>query len=50
MNKEDTIKQIAKMIANGEIPKEVYDKYLRKCLIGFMNERDLIEYLKDSDD
>lgn len=47
MNKEDTIKQIAKMIASGEISKEVYDKYLSQCPIGFMNERDLIKYLLD---
>ena len=49
MNKEETIKKIAKMIASGEIPKEVYDKYLSECPIGFMSEKDLINYLKDSD-
>lgn len=47
MNKEDTIKQIAKTIASGEIPKKVYDEYLSQCPIGFMNERDLIKYLLD---
>lgn len=50
MSKEDTIKQIAKMIASGEIPKQVYDKYLSKCPVGFMNEKELIDYLKDSYD
>lgn len=42
---QETIKQIAKMIASGEIPKDVYDKYLGKCPIGFMNEEDLFDYL-----
>lgn len=45
MNREETIKQIAKMIASGETPKEVYDKYLSECPIGFMSEKDLINYL-----
>jgi len=31
MNKVETIKQIAKMIASGKIPKEIYDKYLSNC-------------------
>lgn len=47
MNKEDTLKQICKMIASGEIPDEVYDKYLSKTSIGFMNETDLYDFLKD---
>lgn len=46
MNKEDTLKQICKMIASGEIPDEVYDKYLSKTPIGFMNETDLYDFLK----
>jgi len=37
--------QIAKMIASGEIPNEVYDKYLSETPIGFMPEEDLIKYL-----
>lgn len=47
MNKEDTLKQICKMIASGEIPDEVYDKYLSKTPIGFMNETDLYDFLKN---
>ena len=31
----NTIKAIAKMIASGEIPKEIYDKYLSKTKLGF---------------
>lgn len=46
MNKKDTLKQICKMIASGEIPNEVYDKYLSKTPIGFMNETDLYGFLK----
>lgn len=43
---ENTLKQICKMIASGEIPDEVYDKYLSKTPIGFMNETDLYDFLK----
>lgn len=43
--KRETVKQIAKMIASGEIPSEVYNKYLSKCEIGFMNEKALLSYL-----
>lgn len=46
MNKEDTLKQICKMIASGEIPDEVYNKYLSKTPIGFMNKTDLYNFLK----
>lgn len=31
-----TLHQIARMIASGDIPKEVYDKYLSNTPIGFM--------------
>ena len=31
----NTIKAIANMIASGEIPKEIYDKYLSKTKLGF---------------
>ena len=34
------------MITSGEIPNEVYDKYLSKTPIGFMNETDLYDFLK----
>lgn len=47
MSKEDVIKQIAKMIASGKIPNEIYDKYLSKTPIGFMSADDLIKYLLD---
>lgn len=47
MNKEDTLKQICKMIASGEIPDEVYNKYLSKTPIGFMSKTDLYNFLKD---
>ncbi len=39
------LKQICKMISSGEIPKEVYDKYLSETRIGFMSEEDLEEFL-----
>lgn len=45
ITRKETIKQIAKMIASGEVLKETYDKYLSKCPIGFMSEEDLINYL-----
>lgn len=47
MNKEDPLKQICKMIASGEIPDEVYNKYLSKTPIGFMSKMDLYDFLKD---
>lgn len=43
-DKEKTYNQILKMIASGEIPKEVYNKYLSECEIGFMNYDDLKNY------
>lgn len=46
MNKEETLKQICKMISSGEIPDEVYNKYLSKTPIGFMNKTDLYNFLK----
>ena len=48
MNKEDTLKQICKMIASGEIPDEVYNKYLPtppSILIGFRNEAEKQAFL-----
>ena len=36
MTVEQVIECISKMIASGDIPNEVYDKYLSKCPIGFM--------------
>lgn len=45
-----TIKQIVKMIASGEIPKKVYDKYLSDCPIGFMNEEELLKALEVADE
>lgn len=41
----NTLKQIIKMIVSGEIPNDVYNKYLSNCPIGFMNEEDLFNYL-----
>lgn len=49
MNKEETLKQICKMIASGEIPKQIYDKYLSDTPIGFMNSNDLFEYLENQE-
>lgn len=46
MNREYTLKQICKMISSGEIPDEVYNKYLSKTPIGFMNKTDLYNFLK----
>lgn len=45
MTNNEVLTCIAKMISSGEIPKDVYDKYLSKCPIGFMNETELTEYL-----
>ncbi len=41
----NTLKQIIKMILIGELPNDVYDKYLSNSPIGFMNEEDLFNYL-----
>ncbi len=49
MTVEQVIECISKMIASGDIPNEVYDKYLSKCPIGFMNEDDLFNYLMSID-
>ena len=45
MNYKETIKQIAKMISSGDIPKTIYDKYLSKAPIGFMNCEELENFL-----
>lgn len=47
MNKEDTLKQICKMISSGDIPKVVYDKYLSKTQLGFMNYEELYDFLNE---
>lgn len=49
LTRELVIEQIAKMISSGEIPNEVYDKYLGNCPIGFMNENDLKLYLLENE-
>lgn len=41
MNREYTLKQICKMISSGEIPKQIYDKYLSSTPVGFMNYKEL---------
>lgn len=50
MSKEDILRQILKMISSGEIPKDVYDKYLSKTSIGFMSYEDLLEYFELKED
>ena len=45
MNRKEVLFQIAKMIASGEIPNKVYDKYLSDCPIGFMDADTLFNYL-----
>lgn len=45
LRKNKTIMKISNMIASGEIPKEVYDKYLSDCPIGFMDKNTLYNYL-----
>ena len=45
MNREETLSQIVKMIVSGEIPKDVYNKYLSMTPIGFMNYNELLSYL-----
>ena len=49
MTREETLKQIAKMISSGDIPKEIYDKYLSDTPIGFMSSNDLFEYLENQE-
>ncbi len=44
MNKEKTLKQICKMISSGDIPKQIYDKYLSSTPIGFMNYKELCDF------
>lgn len=46
-NPKDPIKQIAKMISSGEIPCEVYNKYLSQTPIGFMSYEDLEKHLRE---
>lgn len=45
MDYKETIKQIAKMISSGDLPKTIYDKYLSKAPIGFMNCEELENFL-----
>lgn len=49
MTREETLKQIAKTISSGDIPKEIYDKYLSETPIGFMNSKELFEYLENQE-
>lgn len=41
-----TLIRICEMIASGEIPNNVYDKYLSKEPIGFMSETKIFDYLQ----
>lgn len=43
-----TLHQICRMIASGEIPKEIYNKYLGDTPIGFMTPLEIIAYLNSS--
>lgn len=45
MTNKEVLYQIVKMISSGELPKEVYDKYLSDCPIGFMDTDTLFDYL-----
>ena len=47
MKKEEIVKQICKMISSGDIPKGVYDKYLSKTPLGFMNYEELYDFLNE---
>lgn len=44
MKKIKALEQILKFIASGQIPQELYDKYLANTEIGFMRYEDLKEY------
>lgn len=44
MSKKEILKQIIKMISSGDVPKKVYDKYLSKTPIGFMNYKELCNF------
>ena len=43
--KTTTITAISKMIASGDIPKEIYDKYLSKTKLGFCTEEKVEEII-----
>lgn len=43
-----TLHQICRMIASGEIPKEVYNKYLGDTPIGFMTPLEIMAHLNSS--
>lgn len=45
MGVKDTIIQIAKMIASGKLPKELYDEFLSDTSLGFMGEDELVCFL-----
>ena len=41
----ETITAISKMIASGDIPKEIYDKYLSKTKLGFCSAEKVEEII-----
>ena len=49
MNKKETLKQICKMISSGDIPKEIYNKYLSNTPVGFMNYKELCNFFEIGD-
>lgn len=51
LKENQNLKQIIKMISSGDVPKKVYDKYLSKTPIGFMNYKELCNFfgIGDSD-
>ena len=43
--KNEVLLKICDMIASGEIPKEVYNKYLGDTPIGFMRKYEIEKFL-----
>lgn len=41
---------IVKLISSGEIPKDVYNKYLGNVPCGFMSEKELLEWFLENSD
>lgn len=44
MTRKKTLEQILKLISSGELPKDLYDKYLSNTPIGFMSFDELEKY------
>lgn len=50
MSRKAVLKQILRMVSSGDIPRDIYDKYLSKAPIGFMSYKDLLSYFDLNED